>query len=231
FLLGLWHRENGDSREADRLMEAAYKNAPVVAVQQFAFADGSALAGVAVQSFALECNRVEHGSLDPTLKLYYPYLHTDARGCIYLPVYNTVLRADQMASPNGCDVAWPKLGWFEISEKVALLPVATVTRHGKGAATPATKGEAAIAEAPPREAPTTRPSLNFGPMLDGLQLALELDAPNGVLPLAEPAKARLHFRNAGQLAIKLKNPTLWQPTSNEFTVTDADGKLVQAYSA
>jgi beta-lactamase regulating signal transducer with metallopeptidase domain/protocatechuate 3,4-dioxygenase beta subunit len=157
-LLGLWHRENGDAQNADRLMEAAYMDAPTVVVQRFAFADGSALAGVVVQSFALECNRVEHGSLDPSLKLYYPNLHTDARGCIYLPVYNTVLRADEMASLQGCDVAWPKLGWFETSLKVALLPVATVTSQAvatrmfnagvmNGADIAKAKGDVAVAEA------------------------------------------------------------------------------------
>lgn len=126
FLLASWHRNSGDPLEAARLLDSAYQHAPVIVVQRFALADGSPLADTPIASFALECNRVENHSLDPSLKLLYYDLRTDADGCIYLPVYNTVYRSDDMASPDGYTVNFPKLGWFETSRKVGLLPVATV---------------------------------------------------------------------------------------------------------
>jgi formylglycine-generating enzyme required for sulfatase activity/beta-lactamase regulating signal transducer with metallopeptidase domain len=127
FLLAQWHRDFGDAQKAAILLDAAYRHAPVIIVQRYQFADGSPLAHTPIQSFALECNRVQKGWLDPSLEFQYHDLRTDADGCIYLPVYNTVYRRDNMASPHGYSVAWPTLGWFETSRKVALLPIATVS--------------------------------------------------------------------------------------------------------
>lgn len=78
--------------------------------------------------------------------------------------------------------------------------------------------------------PATQPALAYGPVVDGLQLAVQLDPDLRKIPLNQPVKIKLHFRNAGPIAIKLKNPTYWQPNSDEFLLTDANGKKVQTAS-
>ena len=101
-----------------------------VVVQRFEYADGRPLVGAEVRSFALECNRVRNGSLDPSLKLLYVGLVTDAGGEVRLPAYRTVWRTDSMAHPPGFDVTFPSLGWFEGRGKVGLLPPAVVRPRG-----------------------------------------------------------------------------------------------------
>jgi beta-lactamase regulating signal transducer with metallopeptidase domain len=132
FLLSQWHRNFGDRRQGAQLLDAAYQHAPVIIVQRFAFADGTPLADTPISTFALECNRVQNSYLDPSLTLLYCNLRTDADGCIYLPVYDTVYRTNDMAYPGGYAVTFPRLGWFETSRKVALLPVATVALEISG---------------------------------------------------------------------------------------------------
>jgi len=132
WLLALWHRDFGDAIESKRQLDAAYKNAPAIIVQRYQYADGSPCANKRINSFALECNRVVNGAIDPSLQLSYPNLKTDANGCIYLPVYNTVYRTNDMASPPGYDAKYPRLGWFQISAKVGLLPTAIVTEISGG---------------------------------------------------------------------------------------------------
>lgn len=127
FVLATWYRDHGDVKEAARLLDLAYQHAPVIVVQRYELADGTPLANTPIQSFALECNRIQQGYLDPSLQLEYRNLRTDAQGCIYLPVYNTVYRCNDMAFPDGYSVDFPRLGWFEASRKVAVLPTAKVT--------------------------------------------------------------------------------------------------------
>jgi beta-lactamase regulating signal transducer with metallopeptidase domain/protocatechuate 3,4-dioxygenase beta subunit len=217
FLLGLWHRDNGDRNKADTLMESAYKDAPVVVVQRFASADLTPIANVVVQSFALECNRVENGSLDPSLKLYYPNLRMDSNGCIYLPVYNTVYRTDSMASPEGYDVAWPKLGWFETSAKVALLPTATVTRQG----TP----------------PATQPGLASKPVIiDGVTVEIATVKVADAIPQAPQINADDVHVAPGQLTGIVTDETgnpiagalvdVWTWCPGDETHTDAQGRYI-----
>ncbi len=130
YLLGVWSQSHGDAPKAQDFFDRAYRHAPTVIVQCFETPDGKPVADVSVQTFALECNRVKNGSLDPSLKLLYPRLHTDKNGCICLPVYQTVYRRDDMASPNGYEPQWPRLGWFQTSAKVGLLPVCVLKKMG-----------------------------------------------------------------------------------------------------
>jgi beta-lactamase regulating signal transducer with metallopeptidase domain len=124
YLLGTWHRMNGDNAAADAFLRSAYRHAPVVVIQRYEDAKGKPIASAPVRHYALECNRVQGGSLDPSLELEYFGLTTDADGCIYLPVYDTVYRRNAMASLDGYDVNYPRLGWFKSRGKVAMLPVA-----------------------------------------------------------------------------------------------------------
>ncbi len=127
YLLGQWHRGKGNARQADELREKAYKHAPVIIVQPYVDDKNIALAGAEIQSFALECNRVKNGYLDPSLELHYFNLRTDASGCIYLPAYNTVFRRETASWPTGYDADYPRLGWFETSTRVGQLPICVVT--------------------------------------------------------------------------------------------------------
>ena len=124
FLLGVWHRRNGQEQDAEDYFELAYEHAPVVIVQPYRTASDDPLEEAEITSFALECNRVEKGSLNPNLKLYYPGLKTDDEGCIYLPVYDTVYRTDDMTYVENHIVEYPTLGYFEADGKMGVLPVA-----------------------------------------------------------------------------------------------------------
>ena len=152
---------------ATTLLEAAYEHAPVIVVQRFAFADGSPLANTPIPAFSLECNRVRKGSLD-ALTLPYVDLKTDADGCIYLPVYNTVYRTTDMTWPHGYLVAWPTMGWFETRRKVAILPEATVAPE---------PGDF-VADASAPGSPTTHAMLPGGDRVDLLAISPYPDPEN-----------------------------------------------------
>lgn len=129
YTLAKWYELHGEQAKADELYRRAYAAAPVILVQRYEYPDGTPAAGLHVQSYAVECNRVKKGSLDPSLKLSYWDLTTDADGCIYLPAYKTVYRTDAMSHPDGLPTVYPRLGWFEFRGKVGILPAAVVTRH------------------------------------------------------------------------------------------------------
>jgi hypothetical protein len=139
FLLGIWHRNNGDEQKSREYLERSFQHAPRIIVQPYQFADGRPAAGARLRCFALECNRVKNASLDPSLNLYYPDLVTDEAGCIYLPVYETVYRTDHMASPAGHATKYPRLGWFQSRTKVGILPAAIVTAKQQPPAPPASQ--------------------------------------------------------------------------------------------
>ena len=64
--------------------------------------------------FTIECNRVENHWLDQ-INLEFLNLRTDANGCIYLPVYDTVFRRSSVSTPYGYTVDFPTLGWCQTS--------------------------------------------------------------------------------------------------------------------
>jgi hypothetical protein len=127
YLLGLWHTMNGDAARGREYYARALEHAPVVLVQRYELADGRPLAGARVDTFQVECNRVRNGSLDPSLKLTFFDLTTDAHGSIRVPVYDTVYRLFNTSHPEGYAATYPRLGWFESPGRVGLLPVAGVT--------------------------------------------------------------------------------------------------------
>jgi hypothetical protein len=75
---------NGDASRGREYHALALEHAPVVLVQTYEFAHGRPLAGARVPEFQVECNRVRNGSLDPSLKLTFFDLTTDAEGRIRL---------------------------------------------------------------------------------------------------------------------------------------------------
>ena len=130
YLLGTWHRMNDDQLQADRYMIRAYRHAPVVIVQRYEDSEEQPIQGARISSFALECNRVQKGYLDPSLELRYFNLVSDSEGCIYLPAFKTVFRRNNMSYPGGIHVNYPSLGWFKSPGKVGMLPVVGVDTVG-----------------------------------------------------------------------------------------------------
>jgi hypothetical protein len=126
FLLAQWYRERKDFDEADRWLKAAYDHAPMILVRRFELADGRPMADTFILNTTIECRRAGAAAgAHPVLGFY--YLRTDAQGCLYLPVYDTVCQHFGMINPDGYDVALPPLGLLQAKTKVALLPVAKVT--------------------------------------------------------------------------------------------------------
>lgn len=126
FLLATWQREFGDAARAAELFEDSFRHAPVVLARRFVLEEGRPLTGVRLASMGIECNRVQRGSLDPSLVLFYPLLVTDREGWVRVPVYDTVYRVDSLAFPEGHTVSTMAMGWFESRAKVGLLPDVTV---------------------------------------------------------------------------------------------------------
>ena len=124
-LLATWHRNRGSAEEAERYQRLAVAHAPVVLIQAYTSEDGRPLAKTDVRRIEIECNRVQNGSLNPSLRLVFPACVTDERGRVYLPVYDTVYRLGSISHPDGWDMTVPSLGWFE-SRKLGLLPAAIV---------------------------------------------------------------------------------------------------------
>lgn len=121
YLLGTWHRNNGNEERGRRLLNRSMKNAPVVLMRRYVGGDGSPISGVKIRRQELECNRVKNGSIDPSLKLIYVGLETDADGTIHLPAYDTVFRLSGNY-PDGHSVDYESLGWFESKSKTGVLP-------------------------------------------------------------------------------------------------------------
>jgi hypothetical protein len=122
YLLGLWLEMDGTTEASARYYRFALEHAPVTLVQRYEFEDGRPLARVSIQHLAVECNRVQNGSLNPNLNLQFYDLITDKDGCVRLPVYETVYRLSSASYPSGFEANFPELGWFEARGRVGLLP-------------------------------------------------------------------------------------------------------------
>jgi hypothetical protein len=134
YLLAMWHRNDGSAEEAERYQRLAIAHAPVVLIQSYVSAYGPPLANMDVGRIEIECNRVQNGNLNPSLRLVFPGCETDEHGRVYLPVFDTVYRLSSISYPEGYELVVPSLGWFE-SRKVGLLP--TAVAHHKPTTRPA----------------------------------------------------------------------------------------------
>ena len=128
YLLGLWHDMSGNASEGARWHALALSHAPVVLEQRYVDQSDAPLPNVSIQELAIECNRVENGSLDPSLKLRFFHLVTDADGAVRLPVYDTVFRLTSASHPEGYDADYPAQGWFESRSKTGVLPAAVLRK-------------------------------------------------------------------------------------------------------
>lgn len=129
YLLGTWYQLQGNQQEATRLKNQALKQAPVVLSQRYQLGNGEPAAGVEISQIEVECNRVQNHSLDPSLKLKFVNLTTDAEGKVYLPVYDTVYRMSSQSYPEGYFAEIQSLGWFESKSRQGTLPDVLVWRR------------------------------------------------------------------------------------------------------
>ena len=121
-LLGTWYRRHGDLKRSTALLNAALANAPVVLTQKYQAGNGAPMQGLQIPQLEIECNRVQNHSLDPSLKLKYVDLLTDADGNLKLPVYDTVYRITTLGHPSGYSIENDNLGWFESQATNGVLP-------------------------------------------------------------------------------------------------------------
>lgn len=121
-LLGTWHRMNGNLEEASRLLNESLANAPVVLTQTYKRGNGDPIQDVAIDQLEIECNRVQKGSLDPSLRLKFVALITDSQGQVHLPVYDTVYRTSSQSYPVDYFAEFQNLGWIESNARNGILP-------------------------------------------------------------------------------------------------------------
>ena len=129
-LLGTWHRLNGDDEIASKLINESLQQAPIVLTRRYATGDGKPVAGINVGGIGIECNRVQRGSLDPSLTLKFLSLITDADGFVSMPVYDTVYRLEGWSYPKGYDAEAKPLGWIESKTKTGILPEVLLWKKG-----------------------------------------------------------------------------------------------------
>ena len=129
-LLGTWHRINGDQQRATELINESLQQAPVVLSRRYATGDGKPVGKIDVGTIVIECNRVQNGSLDPSLRLAFVAMVTDADGFINVPVYDTVYRLSSWSHPKGYDAEAKSMGWFKSKVKVGVLPEVMLWKPG-----------------------------------------------------------------------------------------------------
>lgn len=122
YLLSTWHRLNGDLDASQRLLQDSLNNAPVVLTQCYKQGNGDPVAGAQINQIEIECNRVQDGSLNPSLNLNFIALVTDENGKVYLPVYDTVYRTSSQSYPHGYSAEFQSLGWFNSKTRYGILP-------------------------------------------------------------------------------------------------------------
>lgn len=128
-LLATWYRHHDQPELAEKHMAEALSLAPVVLTRQYQTGDGKPAEGLSINSIEIECNRVKRGWLDPSLKLDFYGLVTDAEGKVSLPVYNTVYRLSGFA-PAGLSNESESLGWFKSKFRIGELPTVLVWKRG-----------------------------------------------------------------------------------------------------
>lgn len=133
YLMGTWYWRNGFGEKASELFEQSINMAPKVLVIKYVDKNRKPLEGLYISHVELECNRVQNRYLDPSLELVYHTLVTDDAGCIYLPVYDTVLRWTSLTHPDGWDVDYHSLGHFRIRGKFGKLPDSICLEKEEGA--------------------------------------------------------------------------------------------------
>ncbi|QDT22105.1 M56 family metallopeptidase [Gimesia chilikensis] len=122
YLLGTWYRLQGNREEAQRLIQQSLEKAPVVLTQTYKLGTEKPAAGIEIPAISIECNRVKDHYLDPSLKLQYVGLITDANGTVQLPVFDTVFRTSSQSYPEGYQAEFQNLGWFESKSRQGTLP-------------------------------------------------------------------------------------------------------------
>lgn len=94
YLLGCWHRQNGDTETATRYFEQAYANAPVVLVMSFDLIELAEsweqdsppqLTLINNRTFAHNVDLTYHYGVDDNAMVRYPMLRADQNGLVVIP--------------------------------------------------------------------------------------------------------------------------------------------------
>ena len=126
YLLGLWHRLEGDDASAEACFTQAFASAPAALIQRHLDTEGHAAAHRPVADIQLVVDRIVDDRRDPTLELIYPFLQTDREGFVYMPVFKAILRHRKPTPLPGLPDAHEKPQWFSFFGQVGRLPDETV---------------------------------------------------------------------------------------------------------
>jgi hypothetical protein len=128
YLLGAWHRLNGNPDKADSHYRAAFKRAGAAVIRPYKTAGNTPAADHSVGTLAIAIDQVINDRLVQDVQLIYPRLRTDDQGQVYLPVFaDTPYR---FADPNRPAATQPGTakGWFTFPGRVGRVePVAIKT--------------------------------------------------------------------------------------------------------
>ncbi len=137
YMLADWHAKFGDKQLSRQYYDRAFKHAPVVLVQKFVDENGTPIVGYRVQKMEIECvhtakNEAGYPAIYYT-KLCFPYMKTDADGCLYLPVYETSYRRDcnsYFSLSNHKQIFGQVVGdvFYQSKSKATILPPIQITK-------------------------------------------------------------------------------------------------------
>ena len=106
--------------------EKAIALAPKVLTFRFMDQGGRSVVGLAIGTVEIAFAQWQAGQLDDSLRLVFPDLVTDARGQIYLPVYDSECRATDLPQPPEIQIKYPPDYWFTFPGRIGALPSAVV---------------------------------------------------------------------------------------------------------
>ena len=116
YLLGTWHRLNGEPTEAQWHYRLAFERAGAALIQPYETPAGEYVANEKVGTLAIAIDRVVKDRLIQDVQLVLPHLMTDANGRVYLPLFaGTPYR---FADPTPIATQPRRRGWFTFPGQV-----------------------------------------------------------------------------------------------------------------
>jgi hypothetical protein len=118
YLLGTWHRVNGNADKARAHYRAAFERAGAAIVTPYVDPSGKPATNTAVGTRAVAIDQVINDKLVQDVQLIYPHLQTDEAGRVYLPVFGDT--PYRFADPDNPAATQPGTvrGWFTFPGRV-----------------------------------------------------------------------------------------------------------------
>jgi len=117
YLLGTWHRLHEHPKQARQYYNEAFRQAGAALIVPFERGNQPA-ATQPVGTLAIALDRVQNDVLIQDLKLVFPYLRTDERGSVYLPLYaDTPYRFTEPAQAAATKKTRER-GWFTFPGRI-----------------------------------------------------------------------------------------------------------------